>query len=50
MSMGAAGGALLSGWLHDVTGGYTVSIMFSMAMVFLAVSPFLFSRTLRKFD
>ena len=50
MSMGAAGGALLSGWLHDLTGGYTVSIMFSMAMVFFAVSPFLFSRTLRKFD
>jgi len=41
---------LLSGWLHDLTGAYTVSIVFSMTMVFFAVSPFLFSRTLRQFD
>ena len=49
MSVGAAAGALLSGWLHDLTGGYAVSIAFSMASVTLAVSPFWVSRALRKF-
>ena len=49
MSIGAAAGALLSGWLHDLTGGYAISIMFSMANVALAVSPFWVSRALRKF-
>jgi MFS family permease len=49
MSIGAAAGALMSGWLHDVTGGYGVSIIFSMTSVALAVSPFWLSRTLRQF-
>jgi MFS family permease len=49
MSVGAATGALLSGWFHDQTGGYTVSIIFSMVSVALAVSPFWASRALRKF-
>jgi len=50
MSVGAAAGALLSGWLHDLTGGYTVSIVFSMLSVILAVSPFWVSRSLRAVD
>jgi len=49
MSVGAATGALLSGWFHDQTGGYTTSIVFSMVSVALAVSPFWVSRALRKF-
>jgi MFS family permease len=49
MSIGAASGALLSGWLHDQTAGYETSIIVSMASVTLAVSPFWVSRALRKF-
>jgi cyanate permease len=49
MSVGAAGGALLSGWFHDQTGGYASSIIFSMVSVALAVSPFWVSKALRKF-
>ena len=49
MSVGAATGALLSGWFHDQTGGYATSIIFSMVSVGLAVSPFWVSRALRKF-
>ena len=49
MSVGAATGALLSGWFHAQTGGYATSIIFSMVSVGLAVSPFWVSRALRKF-
>jgi predicted MFS family arabinose efflux permease len=49
MSIGAAAGAMISGLLYDWTGGYQVSIIFSMLNVILAVSPFWVYRELRKF-
>lgn len=50
MSVGAATGALMSGLLYDWSGGYRGSIIFSMLMVTLAVSPFWVYRELRQFD
>ena len=49
MSLGAAAGAMMSGFLFDLTGGYQASIIFSMMNVMLAVSPFWLYRELRKF-
>jgi MFS family permease len=49
MSVGAATGAMMSGFLYDWTGGYQASIIFSMLNVILAVSPFWVYRELRKF-
>jgi MFS family permease len=49
MSVGAAFGAMMSGFLYDWTGGYQASIIFSMLNVILAVSPFWVYRELRKF-
>jgi MFS family permease len=49
MSVGAAAGSMMSGFLYDWTGGYQASIIFSMLNVILAVSPFWVYRELRKF-
>lgn len=49
MSVGAATGAMMSGFLYDWTGGYQASIIFSMLNVIMAVSPFWVYRELRKF-
>jgi MFS family permease len=49
MSVGAATGAMMSGFLYDWTGGYQASIIFSMLNVIFAVSPFWVYRELRKF-
>jgi MFS family permease len=40
MSLAGAFGSLVSAFLFDVTGGYKAGLLFSMATVFLAVSPF----------
>lgn len=40
MSVGSGLGALLSGALHDLTGGYRASFLLSMACVFIAAAPF----------
>ncbi len=46
MSVGSGLGALLSGALHDLTGGYRASFLLSMACVFIAAAPFWTSRIL----
>lgn len=46
MSVGSGLGALLSGLLHDLTGGYRVSFVLSLACVLLAAAPFWTSNTL----
>lgn len=50
MSLGAAAGAMISGLFYDFSGGYKVSIIFSMMNVILAVSPFWYSKQLRQFE
>ncbi|WP_353151201.1 MFS transporter [Pollutimonas bauzanensis] len=49
MSVGAAVGSLISGVLHDVTGGYQASFVFAMLMVLIAIAPFWTSPALRPF-
>jgi MFS family permease len=44
MSVGTGLGALLSGVLHDVTGGYRAAFLLSIACVVLAAAPFWTSR------
>lgn len=39
-SVGAALGSLLGGVLHDITGGYTVGLVFSLCAIALASTPF----------
>lgn len=39
MSLAGAFGAFMSAWLYDLTGGYKAGLAFSMATVFIAVSP-----------
>lgn len=46
MSIGAGLGALLSGVLHDLTGGYRASFVLSMVCVAIAASPFWASNAL----
>ncbi len=46
MSIGAGLGALLSGVLHDLTGGYRASFVLSMVCVAIAALPFWTSNTL----
>ncbi|KAA0890938.1 MFS transporter [Pusillimonas sp. ANT_WB101] len=48
MSMGAATGSLVSGVLHDVTGGYRAGFMFSMVCVVIAIAPFWTSSSLKQ--
>ncbi len=50
MSLGAAAGAMISGFIYDFSGGYKASIIFSMMNVILAVSPFWYSKQLRQFE
>lgn len=40
MSIGSGVGAMLSGVLHDLTGGYRAAFLLSMACVLLAATPF----------
>lgn len=40
MSIGSGVGALLSGVLHDLTGGYRVTFLLSMVCVLIAATPF----------
>jgi hypothetical protein len=40
MSVGSGLGALLSGVLHDVTGGYRATFLLAMACVVFAATPF----------
>lgn len=47
MSVGSGLGALLSGLLHDLTGGYRASFLLSMACVLLAAAPFWTSDALK---
>ncbi|NYT86716.1 MFS transporter [Pollutimonas harenae] len=49
MSIGAALGSLVSGVLHDITGGYQASFYFSMISLLLAIAPFWTSATLKRF-
>ena len=49
MSLGAATGSLASGLLHDLTGGYRASFIFSMFSVLIAVVPFWTSPALKRF-
>ncbi|NYT61693.1 MFS transporter [Alcaligenaceae bacterium] len=49
MSVGAAVGSLVSGVLHDLTGGYQASFLFAMLSVLIAVIPFWTSADLRRF-
>ncbi len=46
MSVGSGLGALLSGVLHDLSGGYRASFVLSMACVIAAAAPFWTSRIL----
>jgi MFS family permease len=46
MSIGAGLGALLSGVLHDLTGGYRASFVLAMVCVVLAAAPFWTTRAL----
>jgi MFS family permease len=48
MSMSGALAAFIAGWLYDVTGGYRAGLLFSMATVLIAVSPFWASRPLSR--
>ena len=47
MSFGSALGAWITGFLHDLTGGYRAAFLFSAASVVGAVSPFWYSARLR---
>lgn len=47
--LGSATGAFVSGWLHDVTGGYRAGFVLSMVSVLLAVAPFWWNGALKKF-
>ena len=47
--LGSAMGAFVSGWLHDVTGGYRAGFVLSMVSVLLAVAPFWWNGTLKKY-
>lgn len=49
MSVGAAVGSLISGVLHDVTGGYQASFIFAMLVVLVAITPFWTSPALKPF-
>jgi MFS family permease len=40
MAIGSGLGALLSGALHDMTGGYRAAFLLAMACVFVAAAPF----------
>lgn len=44
MSIGSAIGAWASGWLHDLTGGYTVGFILSATCIVIAMAPFWWSR------
>lgn len=46
MSVGSGIGALLSGLLHDLTGGYRAAFLLAMACLWLAVAPFWTSKLL----
>jgi MFS family permease len=46
MSIGSGIGALLSGLLHDLTGGYRATYLLSMVCVMIAAMPFLTSNAL----
>ena len=46
MSTSGAAAAFIAGWLYDFTGGYRAGLLFAMATVLLAVSPFWTSRPL----
>jgi len=46
MSIGSGVGALLSGVLHDLTGGYRATFLLSMACVLIAATPFWTSNAL----
>lgn len=46
MSTSGALAAFVAGWLYDVTGGYRAGLLFSMATVLVAASPFWVSRPL----
>ncbi len=50
MSVGSGLGSWISGALHDLTGGYRASFLFSMACIVLAAAPFWTSRTLGRFN
>jgi MFS family permease len=39
-ALGAAFGSLMGGVLHDLTGGYRVGLVFSLAFIALALAPF----------
>jgi len=47
MSLGAAVGSSVSGALYDLTGGYRLSFVFSMACICIAAMPFWVRRPLR---
>jgi MFS family permease len=46
MSTSGAAAAFIAGWLYDLTGGYGAGLLFAMATVLVAVSPFWSSRPL----
>jgi MFS family permease len=46
MSISGAAGGLIAGFLYDLTGGYRTGFVFSMASVFIALSPFWVRRPL----
>jgi MFS family permease len=48
-ALGAAFGSLMGGLLHDLTGGYRVSLVVAMCFLALASSPFWTVRELRNF-
>ena len=48
MSTSGAFAAFIAGWLYDVTGSYRAGLLFSMATVMIAVSPFWTSRPLSR--
>ena len=48
MSTSGALAAFIAGWLYDVTGSYRAGLLFSMAAVLIAVSPFWTSRPLSR--
>jgi len=47
--LGSATGAFVSGWLHDLTGGYRAGFVLSMVSVLLAVAPFWWSGALKQY-
>jgi MFS family permease len=48
-ALGAAFGSLAGGALHDLTGGYRVGLLFALAFLAAAVTPFWTVRELREF-